>query len=72
MIPPQNGKYNPATREIDTVVVANTQAPPDRQDYCNDGGVITSTPPPSVRYQENQKGIVSACGQWKDAKVFEK
>lgn len=73
MIPPQNGKYNPATHEIDPVVVVKSIAPPDRQrDYTNDGGSITATPPPSVTRQENQKGIVSASADWKDADVFGK
>ena len=72
MTPPQNGKYNPVTREIDPVVVITSKAPPDRQNYLDDGGTITATPPPSITRQENQKGVVGALADWKDADVFQK
>lgn len=56
----------------DGAVVVSTVAPPSRQNYTDDGGGLTSTPPHSVRDQERQKGVVTSLGPWKDAQVFEK
>lgn len=63
MIPPQCR---------DGAMVATSRAPDCRQDYHQDGGGLTATPPDSVERQERQKGVVSALGDWKDAQVFDK
>ena len=63
MIPPQNlPKGIPEEGDVARAFVLGSAAPPDRQDYWNDGGSITATPPPSVTKQENQKGVVDILG----------
>lgn len=71
MIPPQNLPKHPAAEgDVARAFVLGSAAPPDRQDYWNDGGSIIATTPPSVIAQENQKGVVDILGD-ADMRVLE-
>lgn len=54
--------FESAEGDVPRAFVLGSAAPPDRQDYTNDGGTITATPPPSVRKQESQRGIMDIVG----------
>ena len=63
MINPQQLPKPALEGDVPRAFVLGSAAPPDRQkDYCNDGGTITATPPPSVTRQENQRGVVDIVG----------
>jgi len=59
--------FEVAEGDVPRKFVAGTAAPPDRQKPDVDGtridtGGITAVPPPSVRYQEAQRGVMDIVG----------